>query len=75
MNIALIDGKNHLPYQELNDESNKIASSLQKMGVKPGEHIALCVPNSYSWIVFLFWDTKVGAVAITLPYPPRASCN
>lgn len=66
--IALIDGKTHLSYRELNAESNKIASALQKMGVGPGEHVALCAPNSYAWVAFYFGTLKTGAVAVTLPY-------
>jgi long-chain acyl-CoA synthetase len=67
-NIALIDGKNQLSYQELNQESNQIALALQKMGGQPGDHIALCAPNSFSWIGFYFGILKMGGVAVTLPY-------
>ena len=36
------------------------------MGVKPGEHVGLCAPNSVDWIVFYFGVLKAGAVAVTL---------
>lgn len=67
-NIALIDGRNCLTYLELDNESNFIASALEKIGVNPGDHVALCAPNSYSWIAFYYGVLKSGAVAITLPY-------
>ena len=67
-NMALMDGKTALSYRQMNLESNKIASALQRMGVTPGEHIGLCAPNSNSWLCFYFGILKAGAVAVTLPY-------
>ena len=65
---ALMDGKTALSYRQMDIESNKIAAALLKMGVTPGEHIALCAPNSNSWLCFYFGTLKAGAVAVTLPY-------
>ena len=65
---ALMDGKTVLSYRQMDIESNKIAAALLKMGVTPGEHIALCAPNSNSWLCFYFGTLKAGAVAVTLPY-------
>ena len=53
-------------YAQLNDQANRIATGLIKMGVKPGEHIGLCAPNSADWIIFYFGVLKAGAVAVTL---------
>jgi long-chain acyl-CoA synthetase len=36
------------------------------MGIKPGDFIGLCAPNSSDWIIFYFGVLKVGAVAVTL---------
>jgi long-chain acyl-CoA synthetase len=66
--IALMDGKAALSYRQMDIESSKIAAALQKMGVTPGEHVALCYPNSNSWLCFYFGTLKAGAVAVTLPY-------
>ena len=66
--MALTDGKAALSYRQMDIESSKIAAALQKMGVTPGEHIALCAPNSNSWLCFYFGILKAGAVAVTLPY-------
>lgn len=67
-NLALMDGKTALSYRQMNLESNKIAAGLQRLGVSPGDHIALCAPNSNSWLCFYFGILKAGAVAVTLPY-------
>ena len=52
-------------YQQLNEKSNRIATALIRMGVKPGDFIGLVVPNSMDWIAFYFGVLKAGAVAIT----------
>ena len=53
-------------YAQVNDQANRIATGLIKMGVKPGEHIGLCALNSADWIIFYFGALKAGAVAVTL---------
>jgi long-chain acyl-CoA synthetase len=55
-----------MTYAQLNDQANRIATGLIKMGVRPGEFIGLCALNSADWIVFYFGVLKAGAVAVTL---------
>ena len=55
-----------MTYAQLNDQANRIATGLIKMGVKPGELIGLCSLNSAAWIAFYFGVLKTGAVAVTL---------
>ncbi|MFH0786458.1 MAG: AMP-binding protein [Pseudomonadota bacterium] len=55
-----------LTYKQLNDQANKIAAGLCRMGVRPGDFIGLCSPNSAEWISFYFGVLKTGAVAVTL---------
>jgi long-chain acyl-CoA synthetase len=55
-----------LTYAQLNDQSNRIATGLIKMGIKPGEPVGLCAPNSADWIAFYFGVLKAGAMAVTL---------
>ncbi len=55
-----------MTYGQLNDRSNRIATGLIKMGVRAGDRIGLCAPNSADWIAFYFGVLKAGAVAITL---------
>jgi long-chain acyl-CoA synthetase len=42
-----------------------VASALVDLGVRPGDHVALCAPNSSEWITFYFGVIKTGAVAVT----------
>ena len=55
-----------LTYAQLNDQANRIATGLIKMGVKPGDLVGLCALNSADWIAFYFGVLKAGAVAVTL---------
>ena len=55
-----------ISYAELNSRANRIATGLMRMGIKPGEHVGLCAPNSADWIAFYFGVLKTGAVAVTL---------
>ena len=55
-----------ITYAQLNDQANRIATGLIKMGVKPGDLIAISAPNSAEWIAIYFGIVKTGAVAITL---------
>jgi long-chain acyl-CoA synthetase len=36
--------------------------------VQPGDHVALCAPNSYAWLAFYFGVLKAGAVAVTFSH-------
>lgn len=53
-------------YAQLNIEANKIATALIKMGIRRGDHVCLCAPNSKEWIMFYFGVIKTGAIAVTL---------
>jgi long-chain acyl-CoA synthetase len=63
---AISEGGIEISYGQLNDRCNRLATGLIKMGIKPGDRIGLCAPNSVDWIVFYFGVLKAGAVAITL---------
>ncbi len=53
-------------YAQLNERANRIATGLIKLGLKPGDLVGLCTPNSGDWIAFYFGVLKAGAVAVTL---------
>ncbi len=55
-----------MTYAQLNEHANRIATALMKMGVKAGDHVGLCAPNSSEWLIFYFGVLKAGAVAVTL---------
>jgi len=53
-------------YAQLNDQANRVATALIKMGIKPGDHVGLCAPNSGEWLAFYFGILKAGGVAVAL---------
>lgn len=64
--VAVIEEDKEISFQEFNQESNRMATALIHLGIKPGDHVALCTPNSYPWLVSYFGILKAGAVAVTL---------
>lgn len=56
-----------ISYSQLNLLVNRVASGLVKLGVHPGDPVAVCAPNSVEWIAFYFGLIRAGAVAVTLP--------
>jgi len=63
---ALCQAGSEWTYAQLNDQANRIATGLIKMGAKPGEYVGLCAMNSVDWIAFYFGVLKAGAIAVTL---------
>jgi len=63
---ALREEGSEISYARLNDRANRVATALIGLGLQPGEHVALCAPNSADWITFYFGVLKAGAVAVTL---------
>ncbi|OPY66715.1 MAG: Long-chain-fatty-acid--CoA ligase [Syntrophorhabdaceae bacterium PtaU1.Bin034] len=55
-----------LTYAQLNEQANRVATGLIKMGLQPGDLVGLCAPNSLDWVIFYFGVLKAGAVAVTL---------
>jgi long-chain acyl-CoA synthetase len=63
---AISEAGTIINYAELNDRANRVATGLIKMGVQPGDLVAMCLPNSAEWIFIYFGIIKTGAVAVTL---------
>ncbi len=64
--VAVIQGGEQITYAQLESWAARIASGLAGLGLKPGDLVALCAPNSVDWLAFYFGVLKVGAVAVTL---------
>lgn len=67
-NPAIIENDRIITYKEFNRDISLIASAMVDFGIKPGNYVGLCAPNSYSWLVFYFGTLKAGAVAVTFSY-------
>ena len=53
-----------ISYSELDDLANRAANGLQKLGVKPGVHVGLYLPNTPHYLVSLFGVLKAGGTVV-----------
>ncbi len=60
--VALVIEERSFGFRELDDMSSALASSLVRLGVKPGDRVTLYAPNSWEWIVSYYGALKTGAV-------------
>lgn len=65
-NPALSFEEKEITYAQFNEDANRVATALIKLGIKPGDHVGICSPNSMEWLILYFGILKMGGVAITL---------
>ena len=53
-----------ISYAELDALANRAAAGFQKLGVKPGVHIGLFLPNTPHYIIAFFGVMKAGGVVV-----------
>ena len=51
-------------YRELNDLANRAAKGLQNLGVKPGVHVGLYLPNTPHYVIAFFGVMKAGGIVV-----------
>jgi long-chain acyl-CoA synthetase len=64
--VAYVSVGADLTYGELARKANAFASWLQGIGVKPGERVAIMLPNTFQYPVALFGILKAGAVVVNV---------
>jgi acyl-CoA synthetase (AMP-forming)/AMP-acid ligase II len=57
-----------MTFEELNRSVNRLAHAFQALGVRPGERLVWCGPNSTEVIVTIHAARKAGVVAVPLSY-------
>jgi len=63
-NAALIFFGKSINYRDLNVMVSRFASALQGMGVKPGDKVALVLPNIIQMVVGVLAILRLGAIAV-----------
>ena len=63
---AFMQGERALSFRQLENDSNRVASGLVKLGVNPGDRVALLMENSPDFPVVYFGIVKMGAIAVPL---------
>ncbi|MGD9055136.1 MAG: AMP-binding protein [Desulfobacterales bacterium] len=65
---GVIQGDKIIPFALFNQDARRIASALNRRGIRPGDHVGLCAPNAYEWLAFYFGVLAAGAVAVTFSH-------
>lgn len=55
-----------LTFGELNEQINKVANGFVALGVKPGEKVAIMLPNCPEFLYAWFGANKIGAVEVPI---------
>jgi long-chain acyl-CoA synthetase len=53
-------------YRQLDERMNRVASMLARLGVKPGERVAMLIGNRLEFIEFFFGAMRAGAIPLLL---------
>src|SRR6476469_10507052 len=62
---AALDFMNkRLSYAELDALANRAAKGLQNLGVKPGVHVGLYLPNTPHYVIAFFGVMKAGGIVV-----------
>ncbi len=64
--IALSFGDRRLSYEQLCRRADRFAGYLQRLGLKPGETVALCMERSFDWIVAALGIMRAGGAYVPL---------
>jgi len=62
----LIDRGRRIAFHALAEESRRIAHGLQRLGVAPGDRVALWLPNVPAWLATFFACAQLGAIAVSV---------
>ncbi|MCB9422324.1 MAG: AMP-binding protein [Ardenticatenaceae bacterium] len=65
--IALITDREQISYDVLQGRVATIAVELQRLGVKPGDKVAILGANSVFWVACYIAVFHIGAIAVPLP--------
>ncbi|SIT36512.1 acyl-CoA synthetase (long-chain-fatty-acid--CoA ligase) [Paraburkholderia piptadeniae] len=64
--VAYVSVGESLTYAELARKATAFASYLQSIGVKPGERVAIMLPNTFQYPIALFGVLKAGAIVVNV---------
>jgi len=63
---ALVDGDQRWTWPQLADTAMRIAQGLQRLGVNPGDRVALLMGNRAEFVLALYGIAQLGAVAVPM---------
>jgi fatty-acyl-CoA synthase len=67
--VLLIYGEKRFTYGQVDKHATSLAAALAELGVKPGDRIAVDMPNWPEFVISMFAAAKLGAIIV--PLNPR----
>lgn len=64
--VAYVSAGASMTYRTLARKVDAFASYLQSLGVKPGDRVAIMLPNTFQYPVALFGTLKAGAIVVNV---------
>jgi long-chain acyl-CoA synthetase len=64
--VAYVSVGSNLTYEALGRKARAFAAYLQSLGVKPGDRVALMMPNTFQYPVTLFGTLLAGAIVVNV---------
>lgn len=61
---AIVFQNTHISYKELKELAEKLAASLRRRGVRPGDRVSIMLPNLPQTFIAFWGVMKAGAVAV-----------
>ncbi len=65
-NIAVVDGKRALSYEELCRVTENIYTYLKREGLRKGDAVAVFLPNCVEFVASFFAASKLGAISVPI---------
>lgn len=63
-NEALVIDGRRLTYGDLQAQVDEAAQGLRALGIRRGDHVAVCMGNAPEWVVFFYAAASIGAVTV-----------
>src|SRR4249920_3500537 len=63
---ALYSAERELTFQQVADEANRAGNALKRMGIHPGEAVAILALDCTEWVSTFFGILKIGAIAASI---------
>ncbi len=65
---ALVCQGRRYTFSQMNSRANRLAHSMEKLGVRPGDRVGLLLYNSEAWHELFFGLAKIGAILVPMNY-------
>jgi fatty-acyl-CoA synthase len=61
---AMVAAGERMTFAELRDRVGTVAANLRRLGIRRGEHLAICMGNRMEWVITFLAAASIGAVTV-----------